>query len=352
MTTLPASRIEPSPPSNTDPPGAPGAQPDALVAAEQAFEETGEGRAPIKIRVVNLFAVTIPFAGFLAACILLWGVAFNWAFLALMMGMYVITGLGITIGYHRLFCHRSFKAPPPVVALFAIMGSMALQGPLLQWVAVHRRHHRHSDHEHDPHSPHGHGEGFLDMIKGFWHAHLGWVITSYRFTPTKEEKLTEKHELKRAVKDLLKDPLIRWMNHTHAVWLILGMALPALIGYWITGTGYGALLGFLWGGLARACFQHHMTWSINSVCHIWGTRPFQSQDHSRNNPIFGLLAFGEGWHNNHHAFPTSARHGLRWWEFDMSYLVIKAMEKVGLASDVRVPSKSGMDSKRRQIATA
>ncbi|MEM7680413.1 MAG: fatty acid desaturase [Planctomycetota bacterium] len=351
MTSLPA----PTPAGSTPPNGS--TEPEAkakphIDPAVQAFEESGEGRAPLRLRVINLFAVAIPFGGFLAAIILLWGVAFNWLFLALMISMYLITGFGITIGYHRLFTHRSFKAPRPIVALLAIMGSMAVQGPVLQWVAVHRRHHRHSDHDHDPHSPHGHGHGIWNTLKGVWHSHLGWVITSYRFTPTPEEKLSEKHELKRSVKDLLQDPLIKWMNYTFPIWMVLGMVIPAAIGGLVMGTWTGALLGFLWGGLARCTLMHHMTWSINSVCHIWGTRPFHSHDHSRNNPIFGVLALGEGWHNNHHAFPTSARHGLRWWEIDFSYLIIRGMERIGLASDVRTPSASGMASKRRPTAAA
>ncbi|MEM7623069.1 MAG: fatty acid desaturase, partial [Planctomycetota bacterium] len=303
-------------------------------------------KAPLAIRLVNLAAVVIPFLGLIAAIVLLWGTAFNWLYLGLLAGMYILTGLGITVGYHRLFTHRSFTTPKPVAMVFAMLGSMAIEGPMLQWVANHRKHHQHSDHEEDPHSPHAHGGGVIGTLRGLWHAHMGWFLNSHTFVSVKDGVSCVPQKLTRYVKDLEQDRFYRWMSNTFPVWAGLGLAIPAVLGGLITMTWMGALLGFIWGGLVRVLLLHHVTWSINSVCHIWGTQPFKSHDESRNNAIFGVLAMGEGWHNNHHAFPTSARHGLRWWEFDISYLVIKGLECIGLASQVRVPTAERMAAKR------
>jgi stearoyl-CoA desaturase (delta-9 desaturase) len=249
--------------------------------------------------------------------------------------MYLATGLGITVGYHRLFSHRSFDAPRPVAAVLAVLGSMAVEGPLLKWVATHRRHHQHSDRDEDPHSPHLHGGGLRGLFKGLWHAHVGWI-----FSP-------ESPGLFRYVADLRKDRLLEWVSRMFPLWAALSLLVPALLGGLLTMTWKGALLGFLWGGLARICWVHHVTWSINSVCHLWGTQPFRSRDHSRNNFVCGVLALGEGWHNNHHAFPTSARHGLKWWQIDVSYWVIRCMECMGLAFNVRVPDTATVAGKRK-----
>jgi stearoyl-CoA desaturase (delta-9 desaturase) len=306
-----------------------------MESKNQRLSERHRSHAlPLKLRAINLLAVTIPFAGLIVAIVLLWGIAFNWLYLALLVGMYLATGFGITVGYHRLFTHRSFKTSRTVEAILAALGSMAVEGPVIQWAAVHRSHHQHSDEHDDPHSPHLHGSGLWSIIRGFWHAHMGWL-----FQP-------DPRGLARYVADLRKDRLIRWMSRLFPVWVLLGLLFPAALCGLITGTWTGALLGFLWGGLVRIFLVHHVTWSINSVCHIWGTRPFRSHDESRNNFIFGLLGFGEGWHNNHHAFPASARHGLRWWEIDMSYMIIRGMAMLHLASDVRVPSRERLAAKR------
>jgi stearoyl-CoA desaturase (delta-9 desaturase) len=290
--------------------------------------------AEIRLKLVNIAAVTIPFAGLVVAIVLLWGVAFDWLYLALLGGMYLATALGITVGYHRLFTHRSFRTPRPVAAILAALGSMAVEGPVLQWVAVHRRHHQHSDDHDDPHSPHTHGASLWGVVRGMWHAHMGWL---FRAPPRR---------LTRYVRDLRKDRLVRRMSRLFPLWVLLGLLIPAALGGVLTLSWTGALLGFLWGGLVRIFLVHHVTWSINSVCHIWGARPFRSHDESRNNAIFGVLALGEGWHNNHHAFPTSARHGLRWWQLDISYMVIRAMGLVGLARDIRTPSRDRIAAKR------
>jgi stearoyl-CoA desaturase (Delta-9 desaturase) len=290
--------------------------------------------APLKLRIVNLIAVLLPFVGFIAALVLLWGIAFNWIYLALLAGMYMITAVGITVGYHRLFTHKSFETVAPVRALLAIFGSMAVEGPVLQWAALHRKHHQHSDTEEDPHSPHHHGDSVWGTIKGFCHAHLGWLF------------VRRPKGLARYIPDLHQDAVLRTISATFPVWVLVGLLIPAALGGLLTMTWMGVLLGFLWGGLARIFLVHHVTWSVNSVCHIWGSRPFNSHDESRNNPIVGILGLGEGWHNNHHAFPASARHGLAWWQIDVSWIIIRGLELCGLAKAVRVPSPERIAAKR------
>ncbi len=288
----------------------------------------------VRDRIVTLIFVVLPFAGLITAVCTMWGHGFGVLYLVLMSVMYVLSALGITVGYHRLFTHRSFETFRPIKVMFAVMGSMALEGPLLRWVAQHRRHHQHSDDKLDPHSPHHHGDGFWGLIAGFYHAHIGWIFGN------------DPADLSRYVGDLIRDRFLRFVSTTWFVWAMVGLVVPAILGGLISWSWQGALLGFLWGGLVRVFFVHHVTWSVNSVCHLWGTRPFNSGDESRNNAIFGILGFGEGWHNNHHAFPTSARHGLAWWQVDFSYWVIWLMSVVGLAWKVRVPAGPAIDAKR------
>jgi len=290
----------------------------------------------LAIRTATLVTIILPLIGLAGGILLIWPIGFGWASLALLLTMYILTGFGVTIGYHRLFTHKSFETGPVMTAVLAILGSMAVEGPVLNWVATHRKHHQYSDHDDDPHSPHAHGGGFVNFLKGLVHAHLGWMLTS-RYTP----------DIQRYSPDLAKSRLIRFISKTFPLWVLLGLLIPAALGGLLTMSWSGVLLGFVWGGLVRILLLHHVTWSINSVCHIWGTRPFESHDESRNNAILGVLAFGEGWHNNHHAFPTSARHGLRWWEIDTSYLVIRGMEMLGLARRVRVPARDRQELKRR-----
>ncbi|MEM9066505.1 MAG: acyl-CoA desaturase [Planctomycetota bacterium] len=301
--------------------------------ARKRSPDVGHSQNMLLVRIANLIAVLVPFLGLIAAIILLWGIALSWPILMVFGIMYVLTAFGITVGYHRLFTHKSFKTNKPMQVVFAVLGSMSAQGPVINWVADHRRHHQHSDDEGDPHSPATHGGGLWGSIKGGWHAHMGWLFKS---PPTDHE---------RYVKDLNKDRLIVWMNRLFPVWVVLGMLIPAVLGGVLTLSWSGALLGFIWGGLVRVFFVHHVTWSVNSICHMWGTQPFESHDESRNNAIVGVLAMGEGWHNNHHAFPTSARHGLRWWEIDGSWMLIWAMSKVGLAWDIKRPSPDRILSK-------
>ncbi|MEO1008638.1 MAG: fatty acid desaturase [Planctomycetota bacterium] len=304
--------------------------PRARVAAEKPVHY---GPLPLGLRILNLVLILAPLCAFVWAVAYAWGAGIGWVELAVGFVFYLATGFGVTIGYHRLLTHKSFRTGRVMTAILGILGSMATEGPILNWVAFHRCHHQHSDHEHDPHSPHGHGSGVWGTIKGFWMAHCGWVLSPRR------------KDLGRYVVDLEKDPLVRWISRLFPVWALLSLALPALAVGLFTMSWWGALMGFVWGGLIRVAMVHHITWSVNSICHLWGNRPFESHDESRNNAIVGVLALGEGWHNNHHAFPTSARHGLKWWQFDSSWIVIRVLERVGLVWDVKVPSPERMRAK-------
>lgn len=284
------------------------------------------GRQSAGARVAILAGVILPLVGLAVGCALFWGWGFGWTELGLLLGMYLMTAVGITVGFHRLFTHRSFQTNRVVQFALAALGSMAVQGPLLTWVAIHRRHHQHSDAKGDPHSPHNHGGGLLGVARGLWHAHLGWLF------------LPDPPDLPRYVKDLRKDLPLRVASALFPAWVALGLVLPAVLGGLLTWSWSGCLLGLLWGGLARIFLVHHVTWSVNSVCHLWGRRPYRSGDESRDNLVVGVLALGEGWHNTHHAFPTSARHGLRWWQPDVSYWLIRALAALRLAWDVRLPS--------------
>lgn len=286
--------------------------------------------------IANFAGVIVPFAALITAIVLLWGVAFDWFYLALMMGMFAVSALGITVGYHRYFTHRSFETVKPVAFLLAVAGSMAAQGSVLEWVATHRKHHQHSDGEEDPHSPNLAGGGVAGVLKGMWHAHVGWILAP------------RPAGFGRYIGDLRKSRMIRVVSALFPVWMLLGLLIPAAAAGLYTQTWTGALLGFLWGGLVRIFLVHHITWSVNSVCHLWGYRSFESHDESRNNVLIGVLALGEGFHNNHHAFPTSARHGLRWWEVDISYLFIRLLMLVGLAKAVKVPTQDRMEMKRKR----
>lgn len=289
---------------------------------------------PMSERIATLIGVIVPLVGLVVALIGLWGWGFSWTDFVLLVTMYVLTGFGITIGYHRLFTHKAFETRRPIAFVFGVLGSMAAQGPLFRWVATHRRHHQHSDQEEDPHTPHRYGGGFVGVLKGWWHAHVSWILKPRAV------------DLERYVRDLRKDALLRFVDKHFGLWVAAGLLIPALIGGLVSMSLWGAFLGLLWGGLVRVFLVHHVTWSINSVCHLWGDQPFSTTDKSRNNPIFGVLALGEGWHNNHHAFPESARHGLRWWQLDTSYLVIRLMALMGLARRVRVPGPRRIMSRR------
>ena len=319
------------------------AAPDDAVAPARRYDmkvvdeiaDSAAREAPMFVRLATISAVVFPPFALVAVMILAWNSYFGWLDLTMMGVMYLLTGLGITVGYHRLYTHKSFATRGAVAAFFAVCGSMASQGPVIWWSAIHRKHHQHSDQHGDPHSPHaGCAPGIIGTLKGFVYAHMGWLFADLRA------------DMRRFVPDLLADKTTVRINELFPVIVLAGLIIPAIIGGLITMTWMGALLGFLWGGVVRMFLLHHVTWSVNSVCHIWGTREYASGDESRNNPIFGILALGEGWHNNHHAFPASARHGLKWWQFDMSWVLIRSLERVGLAKKVRLPGVDRLESRR------
>jgi stearoyl-CoA desaturase (delta-9 desaturase) len=284
-----------------------------------------------------LTGILVPLAGLGAGVALAWRYGlFGWADLGLLLGMYMLAMLGVTVGFHRLFTHRSFETVRPVQFVLGVLGSMTFQGPLLEWVGRHRIHHQHSDRDGDPHSPHApRRRGFWGRFRAFGHAHIGWAFPA------------ETADLARYAPDLRKSHMLRVVSGLFPVWAALGLAIPATIGLAVGGW-WGALTGFLWGGLVRVLLGHHATWAVNSVCHLWGSRPYRSGDESRNNAVVGLLAMGEGWHNNHHAFPTSARHGLCWWQIDLGYYLIRLLERIGLAWKVRLPSIAALAQNQRK----
>lgn len=287
-------------------------------------------------KVMMLTAVILPFIGVIVATVLLWQIGLvSWEYIAMTVLGWWVTTIGITVGFHRLCSHKSFETYRWIRLFFTALGTMSIEGAPLTWCAVHRRHHSHSDKEGDPHSPNLHGHGVLGMLRGFFHGQIGWLFTGYWSKPNYDKWIP----------DLLKDKLLVRMNNNYYWLVLLSLCIPTALGFMIDGW-FGAFLGFLWGGLVRVFITHHITWSINSVCHIFGSRDYKSSDHSTNNAICGVLAMGEGWHNNHHAFPSSARHGLKWWQFDMSWLIIKSMEKCGLVWKVNVPSAHALASKR------
>ena len=244
----------------------------------------------------------------------------------------------MTIGFHRLFTHRSFEAKPWLRGTLAILGSMSVQGAVIHWVADHRKHHTFTDEEGDPHSPHTHdAQGWKGVLTGLWHSHMGWLFDG------------ERSSARRFAPDLRKDPLIRKIDSLFPVWALLGLALPALAGFILSGFNpIAALTAFVWAGLVRVFLLHHATWSVNSICHMYGKRPFETEDESRNNWAVALVSLGEGWHHTHHAFPTSAKHGLQPRQFDPSYALIRLFERLGWATNVKHPKPEQIEAKRRR----
>jgi stearoyl-CoA desaturase (Delta-9 desaturase) len=259
--------------------------------------------------------------GVLVAIVLLWNRAVDATDLAILVVMYLITAFGITIGFHRLLTHRAFATYPWLERTFAVMGSLSVQGSVMDWVADHRKHHAHTDREGDPHSPHvGHGSG----LSGLWHAHVGWLMETQG-----------QADWKRYAPDLYEDPGMRRIGRRFPALAVLSLLIPAAAGFVLDGfTLDGALRGLVWGGLVRIFFVHHITWSVNSICHFFGSRRFDVDDHSTNVGWLAVLSLGESWHHNHHAFPRSAYHGLRWFEVDPSGLIITGLQRVGLAWNV------------------
>jgi stearoyl-CoA desaturase (Delta-9 desaturase) len=275
-------------------------------------------------KYMNLGAVIVPFVAVIAAIALFWNEIVTAGDLVIFAVMYLLTAVGITVGYHRLLTHRAFQTYPAVRYFLAAFGEMAVQGAVIAWVADHRKHHAHTDVEGDPHSPHvGHGDGVMGVLRGLWHSHTGWLMVSHG-----------RADWRRYAPDLVEDPGMRWLTRHFPAIVLLGLVIPAVAGFAISGTIGGAAMGLLWGGFVRIFFVHHVTWSVNSVCHFFGTRRFETDDRSTNVFWLALPSLGESWHHNHHAFPRSATHGLRWYEVDPSSLIIRGLERVGLAWDV------------------
>jgi stearoyl-CoA desaturase (Delta-9 desaturase) len=275
-------------------------------------------------RIATGTITALPFIALGIVCWQVWSDLLRWSDVAVFLIMYVLTGLGVTVGFHRHLTHRSFKAKRWLRGLLAILGSVAIEGPVISWVADHRKHHTYSDQEGDPHSPHvGHGGGLRGALKGLGHAHVGWLFIH-----------THRGARKRYARDLIEDPLISYVDRTFLLWVFAGFVAAFGLGYAIGGTLDAALTGLLWGAGVRMLVVHHVTYSINSLCHFFGRQRFPTDDESRNLFWLALPTFGESWHNNHHAFPTSAEHGLKRWEIDPSALVIRGLERLGLVWDV------------------
>jgi stearoyl-CoA desaturase (delta-9 desaturase) len=307
-------------------------------ATDDKSQDHLPARMPLLQQLTMFVSVVAPVIGLIAAIIIFWHrgpASVGWPEVVAMLGMYALTGYGVTIGFHRLLTHRAFDTHRPMRLLLAICGSMAAQGAAIRWCATHRRHHQTSDHDGDPHSPHLHGDGAFALLRGMCHAHMGWLFQR------------DEPNMAKSVPEMLADPAMVFIDRFYFLWVFLGIAIPgAIVGLW-TSTWQGMISGMIWGGFVRICLMQHATWSINSICHVWGRRPFRTSDHSANNWICAVIALGEGWHNNHHAFPTSARQGLRWWQFDSSWLIIRAIGAIGLAKNIRTPTRAAMDIKRK-----
>lgn len=308
-------------------------------AVVESTEATRQPCGPVEPTKADVRPVTMPLVDRVASAVVtavppimvgigMWlgwmGNLLQWQDLLILALSYMVIGTGITVGFHRLLTHRSFKCHRLVRAGFAALGSAAAEGPVIDWVATHRKHHQFSDVDGDPHSPHvGHGTGWRGALTGLVHAHVGWV---FRDMEVADER--------RYAKDLLADPLIRFVDRTFVLWVVAGLAAAFGLGVLLTGTVRGGLVALLWGGAARIFFMHHATFSINSLCHFFGRHDYDTGDESRNLAWLAIPTWGEAWHNNHHAFPTSYRHGLRRWQIDPSAAIIRAMEIIGLAWDV------------------
>jgi stearoyl-CoA desaturase (Delta-9 desaturase) len=285
-------------------------------------------------RRLTLVVTMLPFLGVIAAIWMFWGNGLSVVDASIFLAFYTVAGLGVTVGFHRLLTHQSFKAKPWASNVLAVAGSMAIQGPVIRWVADHRRHHAFADQDGDPHSPHlDEGPGVKGVLKGLWHAHMGWLFND------------EQTSARRWAPDLVKDPAMRTIDRLFLLWVVISFGAPPVLGFLITGTASGALTAFVWGSLTRIFLLHHVTWSINSICHFYGKRPFETPDYSTNNWPLALISFGESWHNNHHAFPTSAVHGLSRGQLDISGAFIRLMQKLGMASDIKTVSGKQLETK-------
>ncbi|MDS0136852.1 MULTISPECIES: acyl-CoA desaturase [unclassified Amycolatopsis] len=298
----------------------------SVKAARPAPKPVLSGKQTIPELITIRTFLLVPFLALAVAVPVFWGWGVSWLDLTIAGAFFVVSTLGITVGYHRYFTHGSFRAKRALRIALAVAGGLAAQGPVLVWVADHRRHHAFSDREGDPHSPWLFGTSPLALARGFWHAHMGWLFGR------------DKTNVDRFAPDLAADRDLRVVDRLFPLWVVLSLLLPPLLGGLITLSWWGALTAFLWAGLARISFQHHVTWSVNSICHMIGERPFASRDRSANFWPLAILSMGESWHNTHHADPTSARHGVLRGQLDVSARVIWVFEKLGWAWNVRWPT--------------
>jgi stearoyl-CoA desaturase (Delta-9 desaturase) len=297
-----------------------------VVVASAPYSGAPTAARPMRERALRLAAAFVFVIGPAAGCVVMllrWrDCAPSQTDVAVICGFYAFTMLGLTAGFHRLFSHRSFRAHPVVQVVLGIAGSMAAQGPIVRWVAQHRRHHAVADRPGDPHSPAASGTGLLALLRGLWHAHVGWMFRDERVLA------------RRFAPDLVASRLVSRIDALYWLWLVASLGLPAALDGFICGSLADARSGLLWGGVVRIFLVHHATWSVNSLGHSMGSRPFLTADRSTNNAVVALLTFGEGWHNNHHASPGSAEHGFRWWQVDVTAWMIRALEALGLVSCV------------------
>ncbi len=301
-------------------------RPQELIAAVPVQASTVQ-------RVSAGLLFTLPLAGVILAGVFFWNHGISWLDLGLALGMYVITGLGLSVGFHRLFSHRSFVPARWLKVTLAIAGTMGIEGSVTSWVSQHRRHHTYTDRPGDPHSPVPEGPGIGAQIRGLWHAHAGWL-----FVPNEVNA-------ERWSKDLQGDPDISFVTDTVVLWTVLSFVIPTVVGWVVTGTVWGALLAGLWGGVVRVAVLHHVTWGTNSLCHTFGKQPFGSKDRSTNFAPLAFLSFGDAWHNAHHAFPRSARHGIEAGQIDISAEVIGLFERLGWATGVHRIKRSVIASR-------
>ena len=299
-----------------------------VVSTQRAI---GDPPRPGLRKLVVGTAIGVPASGVVLAVVLafLWGPPPAWCVALFLLG-WLWTGLGTTVGYHRMLSHRSFEAPFAVRAFWLAASAIGGQGTPLIWCAIHRLHHAHTDDEADPHSPVVASR--RGLLRGLLDAHCGWLFTLQ----------WDSGQLERLVPDLMKDPAVQYFERTQNWWPLAGLVFPTLVGYCVTWSVQGAVLGLVWGGLVRLFVTQHVSWGVNSFCHVFGSKMFKTNDESRNNALFGILALGEGWHNNHHAFPASARHGFGPWQFDLSWWTIRTMQLLGLATNVHLPSPEAL----------
>ena len=295
-----------------------------------------EGRKSVLEQSLVIAFMIIPVVALVAAVMLTWGWGITLLDVVIATIAYFGTGLGVTVGFHRHFTHKSFKATRPMKVALAITGSLAFQGSIVSWVADHRRHHAFSDKEGDPHSPWLFGTGPLALVRGFWHAHMGWLFDR------------DKTNARRFAPDLLADRDVAAVDRQFVLLTVVSLGVPALLGGLLSWSWWGALTAFLWGGLVRVGLLHHVTWSINSICHMAGRRPFGTRDRSANVWWLAVLSFGESWHNLHHADPTCARHGVKRGQIDMSARLIWLFEKFGWVHSVRWPTPQRLERLARR----